>query len=157
MIGWFNHTVKFSFKIRPETLKLEFRALLLWKRCISSWCTKIIDLLCQHLKTVFCRTGRMTRGARTMFQKTRNWRPELLECLNLCLETKDLLLTLCGTRQLGLADLVPANWVPPIWSQLTGSLRYSLSFRLELFPPRGGVSHADPPSPLVSIISVFFL
>src|SRR6218665_28119 len=33
----------------------------------------------------------------------------------------------------------------------------SLSFRLELIPPRGGVSHADPPSPLVSIISVFFL
>src|SRR6218665_165261 len=29
----------------------------------------------------------------------------------------------------------------------------SLSFRLELIPPRGGVSHADPPSPLVSIIS----
>src|SRR6218665_4214962 len=24
----------------------------------------------------------------------------------------------------------------------------SLSFRLELIPPRGGVSHADPPSPL---------
>src|SRR6218665_1476791 len=33
----------------------------------------------------------------------------------------------------------------------------SLSFRLELIPPKGGVSHADPPSPLVSIISVFFL
>src|SRR6218665_3767144 len=33
---------------------------------------------------------------------------------------------------------------------------HSLSFRLELIPPRGGVSHADPPSPLVSIISVFF-
>src|SRR6218665_3124190 len=36
-------------------------------------------------------------------------------------------------------------------------LTLSLSFRLELIPPRGGVSHADPPSPLVSIISVFFL
>jgi len=33
----------------------------------------------------------------------------------------------------------------------------SLSFRLKLIPPRGGVSHTDPPSPLVSIISVFFL
>src|SRR6218665_2518950 len=32
------------------------------------------------------------------------------------------------------------------------SLSLSLSFRLELIPPRGGVSHADPPSPLVSII-----
>jgi len=35
------------------------------------------------------------------------------------------------------------------------NLFLSLSFRLELIPPRGGVSHADPPSPLVSIISVF--
>src|SRR6218665_4136310 len=31
----------------------------------------------------------------------------------------------------------------------------SLSFRLELIPPRLGVSHADPPSSLVSIISDF--
>src|SRR6218665_937699 len=36
-------------------------------------------------------------------------------------------------------------------------VRLSLSFRLELIPPSGGVSHADPPSPLVCIISVFFL
>jgi len=34
---------------------------------------------------------------------------------------------------------------------------YHISFRLELIHPRGGVSHSDPSSPLLSITGMFFL
>ena len=50
----------------------------------------------------------------------------------------------------------PPRLVPSLCVSISMStnlcLLLSLSFRLELILPRGGVSHADPPSPLVSII-----
>src|SRR6218665_884283 len=41
-----------------------------------------------------------------------------------------------------------------VW--ITVLCRY-ISFRLEIIPPRGGVSHTDPSSSLLSVTSMFFL